>query len=109
MSKKNCQKSAKDIAFDKERAYFRKQIRTLETQIRTANRQLETYEETIRQMDDTIRQKDEWISRLLEYMDLSEEELKKFIESEKKKTEIVEHLHDMNRSLGRLGMFGYMI
>lgn len=102
MSKKNYQKSAKDIAFDKERACFRKQIRELATQIRAANRQLEVYEET-------IRQKDEWISRLLEYMDLSEEELKKFIESEKKKTEIVEHLHDMNRALGRLGMFGGML
>ncbi len=108
MSKKTYQKSAKDIAFDKERAYFRKQIRTLETQIRTANRQLETYEETIRQMDDTIRQKDEWISRLLEYMDLSEEDLKKFIESEKKKAEIVEHLHDMDGAIVRLGMFGWM-
>ena len=106
MSKTNYQKSAKDIAFDKERARFRKQIKELEKQIGVEKRQLEAYEETIRQKDDAIRQKDEWISRLLEYMDLSEEELKKFIEAEKKKTEIVEHLHDMNSVFGRFGLFG---
>lgn len=99
-------KSAKDIAFDKERIIYRRQIKKLEMQIEAANRQLKTAEDIIRQKDDIIRQKEEWISRLLEYMDLPEEDLKKFFAAEKMKAEIVEHLYDMNRVFDRFGSFG---
>ena len=84
----NYKKSAKDIAFDKERASFRKRIRELEREVR--NKELENRElrNVISQKDTEITGKDDWIRRLLEYMDLSEEDLKKFIENEKAKADI---------------------
>ena len=84
----NYKKSAKDIAFDKERASFRKRIRELEREVH--NKELENRElrNMISQKETEITGKDDWIRRLLEYMDLSEEDLKKFIENEKAKADI---------------------
>ena len=84
----NYKKSAKDIAFDKERASFRKRIRELERKVH--NKELENRElrNMISQKETEITGKDDWIKRLLEYMDLSEEDLKKFIENEKAKADI---------------------
>ena len=84
----NYKKSAKDIAFDKERASFRKRIRELGREVH--NKELENRElrNMISQKETEITGKDDWIRRLLEYMDLSEEDLKKFIENEKAKADI---------------------
>ena len=84
----NYKKSAKDIAFDKERASFRKRSRELEREVR--NKELENRElrNVISQKETEITGKDDWIRKLLEYMDLSEEDLKKFIENEKAKADI---------------------
>lgn len=84
----NYKKSAKDIAFDKERASFRKRIRELEREVH--NKELENRElrNVISQKETEITEKDDWIRRLLEYMDLSEEDLKKFLENEKAKADI---------------------
>ena len=84
----NYKKSAKDIAFDKERTSFRKRIRELEREVH--NKELENRElrNMISQKETEITGKDDWIRRLLEYMDLSEEDLKKFIENEKAKADI---------------------
>lgn len=100
---KNYKKSAKDIAFDKERTDFRRKIREQASKIDELNRKISDISQEIAKKDDEIRQKEEWIARLLEYMDLTDEELKKFIESEKKKTEIIEHLHSMKSVFGRIG------
>ena len=83
----NYKKSAKDIAFDKERASFRKRIRELEREVH--NKELENRElrNVISQKETEITGKDDWIRRLLDYMDLSEEDLKKFIENEKAKAD----------------------
>ena len=84
----NYKKSAKDIAFYKERASFRKRSRELEREVR--NKELENRElrNVISQKETEITGKDDWIRKLLEYMDLSEEDLKKFIENEKAKADI---------------------
>jgi uncharacterized coiled-coil protein SlyX len=67
---------AKDIAFEKERAKYRRRIRELESVI---NDQAKTEISLRRQLQDSqtvIREKDEWIRRLLEYMDVSPEDLR---------------------------------
>ncbi len=80
-------KSAKDIAFDKERAEFRKQIRELEREIRDKELNIRELKDVIVQKDTEIDEKNDWINRLLEYMDLSEEEFAKFRENEKIKSD----------------------
>lgn len=96
-------KSAKDIAFDKEREKFRSEIRNLKYQIQYRDKQIEELGETVRQREEELFKLNEWIERLLEYTEISKEDLKKLIESEKEKTEVREKI---STTLGILGMFG---
>lgn len=84
----NYKKSAKDIAFDKERATFRKQIRELEREVFNKELEIRELKNVISQKETEMVEKDDWIRRLLEYMELSEEDLKRFIENEKLKSDI---------------------
>lgn len=101
MAKHN--KSAKDIAFDKEREKFRSEIRNLKYQIQYRDKQIEELGETVRQREEELFKLNEWIERLLEYTEISKEDLKKLIESEKEKAEVRDKI---STTLGILGMFG---
>ena len=96
-------KSAKDIAFDKEREKFRSEIRNLKYQIQYRDKQIEELGETVRQREEELFKLNEWIERLLEYTEISKEDLKKLIESEKEKAEVRDKI---STTLGILGMFG---
>lgn len=96
-------KSAKDIAFDKEREKFRSEIRNLKYQIQYRDKQIEELGETVRQREEELFKLNEWIERLLEYTEISKEDLKKLIESEKEKAEVRDRI---STTLGILGMFG---
>jgi peptidoglycan hydrolase CwlO-like protein len=96
-------KSAKDIAFDKERANFRSEIRNLKYQIQYRDKQIEELGETVRQREEELFKLNDWIERLLEYTEISKEDLKKLIESEREKAEVREKI---STTLGILGMFG---
>ena len=100
MAKNN--KSAKDIAFDKEKANFRSEIRNLKYQIEYRDKQIEELGETVRQREEELFKLNEWIERLLEYTEISKEDLKKLIENEKEKAEVREKI---STKLGILGMF----
>lgn len=102
---KEYKKSAKDIAFDKERAKFRKEIRELESRIDKEQKKVMELVELVSKKDIVISQQKEWIERLLEYTELSEEDMKKLIAKEKSTAEIVEHLASMQRIFGRFGSF----
>ena len=97
------QKSAKDIAFEKERAKFRSEIRRLTDSLNDKQIQIDGLSETVREKDDVIRQQKEWIDRLLEYTEISKEDLQSLIESEKDKAEIRERI---STTLGIIGMIG---
>ena len=84
----NYKKSAKDIAFDKERATFRKQIRELEREVFNKELEIRKLKDVVSQKETEIAEKDDWIRRLLDYTELSEDDLKKFIENEKIKSHI---------------------
>lgn len=97
------QKSAKDIAFEKERTKFRSEIRKLQYQIMDMDNQIKELNEVIFDRENELRQQGEWIDRLLEYMEISKEDLQKLIKSEKDKAEIRERV---STTLGIIGMFG---
>ena len=96
-------KSAKDIAFDKEREKFRSEIRNLKYQIQYRDKQIEELGETVRQREEELFKLNEWVERLLEYTEISKEDLKKLIESEKEKAEVRDRI---STTLGILSMFG---
>ena len=102
---KDKKKSAKDIAFDKERATFRKQIRGLEREVSNKDLEIRKLKEEISQKETEITGKDDWIRRLLEYMELSEEDLKKFIQNEKLKADIYDGFGIIDKILSRCFRF----
>lgn len=97
------QKSAKDIAFEKERAKFRSNIRELSNCLNIKQKQIDELNEAIREKDQVIAQQEEWIERLLEYTEIPKEDLQDLINSEKDKAEIREKI---STTLGIIGMVG---
>lgn len=98
-------KSAKDISFDKERAKFRSEIRNLTDDLNKSKKQIGELNETIREKDVVISQQKEWIDRLLEYTELSEDDMKQLIEKDKKTAEIVDNFRSLQQIFGRFGSF----
>lgn len=94
-------KSAKDIAFDKERAKYRKEIRELNSLVSKQNINIDRLKQDIDRKDMELVEKDEWIRRLLEYMDMSEEDMRKIIQKDKTMSEAVERLSDINKMVSR--------
>lgn len=101
----NYKKSAKDIAFDKERAKFRSEIRSLTDDLNKTKKQISELNEIIREKDVVISQQKEWIDRLLEYTELSEDDMKQLIEKDKKTAEIIDNFRSLQHVFGRFGSF----
>lgn len=97
-------KSAKDLAFEKERAKFRREIRELEFQNRQLLCEIVETKETLAQKEDALRQKEEWITRLLEYTNLSEEDMERIIEKDKRMTELAENMNAMQSIFGKFAL-----
>lgn len=98
-------KSAKDIAFEKERAKFRSEIRKLTDCLNNKQKQIDILNEIIRDKDVVISQQKECIERLLEYTELSEEDMKQLIEKDRKTAEIIDNFASLQRIFGRFGNF----
>ena len=96
-------KAAKDIAFEKEREKLRSEIRNLKYQVEYRDRQIAELNETIQQREEELLRQEGWIRRLLEYTEISKEDLQSLIESEKDKAEIRERI---STTLGIIGMIG---
>lgn len=94
-------KSAKDLAFDKERAKYRKEIRELNSLVSKQNINIDRLKQDIDRKDMELAEKDEWIRRLLEYMDMSEEDMRKIIQKDKTMAEAAERLSDINKMVYR--------
>lgn len=94
------QKSAKDIAFEKERVKFRSEIKRLTSCLNTKQKQIDDLNESIREKDEIINHQQEWIERLLEYTEMSKEDLQKFINSERYKAEIRERFSSVIDIMG---------
>ena len=96
-------KSAKDIAFDKERHRLCSEIKGLEALVAQRDRQLLELQEIIHQKDAELTEAKDWIERLLEYTEIPKEDMQLLLSSEKDKAEIQERL---KTSLGILAMLG---
>ena len=94
-------KSAKDLAFDKERAKYRKEIRELNSLVSKQNINIDRLKQDIDRKDMELVERDEWIRRLLEYMDMSEEDMRKIIQKDKTMSEAAERLSDINKMVSR--------
>lgn len=94
-------KSAKDIAFDKERALYRKQIRELEEKNRRKDINILSLQEEIHRWENRCAERQEWIDRLLEYMDMTEEDMRNMVAAQKRSTEIMARMDGL-LSISRL-------
>ena len=94
-------KSAKDLAFDKERAKYRKEIRELSSQVTKQRTDIDNLKQDIKRKDIELAEKDDWIRRLLEYMDISEEDMGKIIQKDKTMSEVAERLSDINKMVSK--------
>ena len=94
-------KSAKDLAFDKERAKYRKEIRELNSLVIKQRIDIDKLKQDIDRKDMELQEKDEWIRRLLEYMDMSEEDMRKIIQKDKIMAEAAERFSDIDRMVSR--------
>lgn len=98
----NYKKSAKDLAFDKERAKYNKRIKELESQLKEKEKVIASQNESIELGSEELYRLRDWVRRLLEYTELSEEDMKKLIDKEKKSAEIVEHMSSMTQMFSKL-------
>lgn len=93
-------KSAKDIAFDKERAKYNKKIRELELQLKEKDNTISCQNDTISKLSEEVLQLKDWVDRLLEYTELSEEEMKDIIDTDKKSAEIIDKVSTLYNFFG---------
>ena len=81
--------SAKDMAFEKERTKCRKRIRELERDIADLRYMIMNKDNELNILCNELSQKEDWIRRLLEYTELSEEDMKAIIDKEKTHAQIM--------------------
>jgi uncharacterized coiled-coil protein SlyX len=92
----NYKKSAKDLAFDKEKAKLNSRIRELEFQLKEKDNTIYSLNEVVGQYAEKVEQLEDWINRLLEYTELSEEDMKNIINKEKTAAKILKNFDSLN-------------
>lgn len=90
------EKSKKDLAFERERTKYRHEIKDLQRKVKENLREVEVSNQKIAELEESIREKDEWINRLLEYTELTEEDMKNQIQKDKNVSEVINHMQEMN-------------
>ena len=90
------QKSKKDLAFDRERAKYRHEISNLQRESKENLRKIEAMNQKISELEESIREKEEWINRLLEYTELTEEDMRNQIQKDRGVSEVINHMEEMN-------------
>lgn len=96
-------KSSKDLAFDRERAKYRHEISNLQRESKENLRKIEAMNQKISELEESIRQKDDWIRRLMEYTDLTEEDMRNQIQKDRSISEVINHMEEMNNMIFGFG------
>lgn len=96
------QKSKKDLAFDKERAKFRSEIRRLNDDIQSKDVQIRGFIQQIEELENKIRELEDWNGRLLEYMDMPEEDMRRVLMEKDIESQVSESIRNIMRVF-----FGY--
>ena len=86
------EKSKKDLAFDRERVKFRRKIRELECELKIKEDEITKFMCEKAELECEIEKFKDWNARLLEFMDIPEEELKKLVKDRQEKEEIREKM-----------------
>ena len=94
-------KSPKDMAFEKERAKYRGQIRELEREIKNIKIEKIQLKEQLAELEQEVEGLKSWIERLLEYTELSEEDMKQIVMKDKLSAEITSKMASLYRIFGR--------
>lgn len=89
------QKSKKDLAFDKERAKFRGEIRQLKGDIQSKSMQIRGLMYQIGELENKIRELKDWNERLLEYMDMQEEDMRRVLREKDIESQAVESIRNI--------------
>lgn len=97
-------KSAKDLAFERDLAKFRKEIRELKREKESLSIIIMDQKGQLQEAEDEIRQLKDWIRRLMEYMDMPEEEMRKRIANERAKDEVLDALGELGQIFRRFGI-----
>lgn len=95
----------KDIAFEKERGKFRSEIRKLNGIISDMNGIISDKDLKIDELEQQIYKLADWNERLLEYMDLSEDEFKALLESSRVRAKISESCKSVMTLMERAGLY----
>lgn len=97
---------AKDLAFERARMEWRQERREHERELKRMRLRIAELEREIEQRDDLLRSKDEWIERLLEFTELSRDEVKTIVEKSKSSRMAIDSLSGaMSGLLGHLSPF----
>lgn len=94
--------SAKDLAFEKERAKFRKKIRELEHEINGLKLSYMQKENELRVVSSQLSKKEDWIRRLLEYTELSEDDMKAIIDKEKSVAKVAKMFNELGSAISSI-------
>ena len=99
------EKSKKDIAFDKERAKFRFEIRQLKGEIQSRDIQIRELNAKNDELVSEIYKLKEWNERLLEYMDMPEEDMRRILREKSVEAEVSESIRNLASVFCRFGGF----
>ena len=90
-------KSKKDLAFDKERTKFRSEIRQLKGDIQSKDMQIRGFMNQIGELENKIRELKDWNDRLLEYMDMPEEDMRRVLREKDIESQVSESIRQLTR------------
>lgn len=82
-------KSAKDLAFDKERVKYQKKIKDLNHLVNQKDIMIAELNIQTSQTEAKMLELQDWVNRLLEYMDIPEEEMRRLIQRQKETDEFI--------------------
>lgn len=103
----NYKKSAKDLAFEKERNQFKKEIKALKFELENKEKALNAQKIELEEIKTEYYQLKDWIDRLLEYTQMSEDEMKKIINKEKQSAEFLDKVNSMSNLFSKYMGFNF--
>lgn len=90
-------KSKKDLAFDREREKFRHEIHYLKGNIQSKDVQIQELTCQIGELENKIRELEDWNERLLEYMDMPEEDMRRVLEEKDIESQVSESIRNITK------------
>lgn len=93
------QKSKKDLAFDREREKFRHEIHYLKGEVQSKDLQIQGLMCQIQELENKIRELEDWNRRLLEYMDMPEEDMRRVLMEKDIESQVSESIRNITKMI----------